>query len=462
MKKFAFLLAVLLTAFYITALPASADEKLSIVSEAAVLMDASTGQVLYQKNMDRKMYPASTTKIMTGILASQYSDMNGMVTVSEDAVKLPWDSSHIALSPGETLPLSELMYATMLASANDAANVVAEHVAGSESDFAVLMNQKAQEIGARNTHFVNPSGLHDSNHYTTAYDLALITRYGIQNPIFMSYFGTSHHTVPSTNLQPEERPLTNYQYMLLPESANYYADVIGGKVGYTREAQHTMSTVAVRDGRTLICVVLKSSNRNTKFSDTRQLLNYGFEQFSPVAIPKEQVGEQSAALYSGGERVGAVTFTAPQAYTVLLPSYLNKSDIQYKVDLPRAFDVQDMVASQVEYFAVDSQTGQRLELGNQPLQADFIYSADYCPVPSVIKVRSFGTFWPAVGKCALFVVLIPLGLGLLILFFMILKLFLLEFRFRRRLNSRRFVKAHGKNRHRTSRKYSSAGQQRYV
>jgi len=254
---------------------AAATEPESITSIAAILMDADTGEVLYSKNIHKTMYPASITKILTASLVLEYCNTHEIVTVSASAANIPRGYSHIALKAGDEISVNDAMYAMMLPSANDAANALAEHVAGSQQDFATMMNFYAEEIGAHDSRFVNPSGIPSNNQFTTAYDMALITRAAIQNPDFMEYFGATSYVLPALNSQTSAKEITGYQYMLIEDKDEYNEYVIGGKIGYTRQAGHTMSTVAQKNGRTLICVVL-GSTRDGKYADTQALLDYGF------------------------------------------------------------------------------------------------------------------------------------------------------------------------------------------
>lgn len=288
-------------------LAASAISGADITSETAVLMDAETGEVLFEKDMNKRMSPASVTKIMTGLLAVEQTLPQEIITVSDAATDLPPGSSYIALSPGERLSVKDALYALMLPSANDAANALAEHISGSQQGFVALMNHRAKEIGAFNTNFENAHGLDSDNHKTTAYDLALITREAINNEDFLIYSGMGNYTMPATNIA-AERGFVNQQYMLVDTSRFYNSDVIAGKVGYTRMAGHTMSTVAVRDGRVLICVVMNTS-RDDKYYDTEKLLTFGFDEALPLvdgvygasgigSVKIEQSGGMSSSVYN--------------------------------------------------------------------------------------------------------------------------------------------------------------------
>lgn len=254
-----------------------------IESEAAVLMDARTGQILYEKNMDEQLYPASITKIMTVLLGVENAGLQETITMSHKAVfSIELGAAHIALDEGEQINMEQALMAAMLPSANEACNGIAEHVSGSIPEFVKLMNQRAIEAGARHTNFVNPNGLADPNHLTTAYDMAAITRAAIQNPEFRRIFGTSHYIIPPTNKQPETRYLWAEHKMF--ESGRYeYQGVIGGKTGYTKESGNTLVTLAQRGDRQLIAVVLRSVN-HAVYTDTIALFDYGFNQFNDIKI----------------------------------------------------------------------------------------------------------------------------------------------------------------------------------
>jgi D-alanyl-D-alanine carboxypeptidase (penicillin-binding protein 5/6) len=309
-----------------------------IQAETAILMDADSGQILFDKNMDRRAFPASITKIMTGILALENAYPAEVITVSETAVDIDEpESSNIALIPGEELPLGEAMYALMMPSANDAANVIAEHVSGSLEAFASMMNEKAKALGAVNTHFANAHGLHEDDHYTTARDMALITRYAIAEPLFMQFFGAEAHTMPTTNMQPLERVFPNYQYMQVQTSRFYSPEVIGSKVGYTTPAKHTMVTVARLDGRTLICVVM-GTGRNQKFTDTKALLDFGFNEFTAVTLPGSSFEGVTVPIREDGETVGEAGFSEAAGFSFLLHNSLSTSAVRFEADAPESFE----------------------------------------------------------------------------------------------------------------------------
>ncbi len=256
----------------------------SLISESAVLMDADTGQVLYDKNMHTQRHPASITKIATVICGLENGNLSDKITMSDTAVwSVSRNSSHIALDVGEELTLEEASYAALLVSANEACNGIAEQCGGSIENFVSIMNETARKAGAQNTNFVNANGLRDPNHLTTAYDMACITRYALRNDDFRRIFGTFKYTMAPTNKQPEERPWSNQHYMI-SDPAFHYEGVIGGKVGYTTDALCTLVTAAERDGRTLIAVVMKSPQDYDRYHDTEALFDYGFDNFDTITI----------------------------------------------------------------------------------------------------------------------------------------------------------------------------------
>ncbi len=252
-------------------------------AEAAVLMDAKTGQILFEKNLHQRHYPASITKVMTGLLALEKGNLTDLVTMSNEAVfSIGRNSSHVALDVHEELTLEEALYALAIASANDAANGIAEHISGSLEHFARAMNEKAIAIGAGNTHFVNPHGLPDDNHYTTAHDMAIIMKEAIETPKFTQIFSAVYYEIPPTNKQPEVRCFHSRNALLNGNSR--YPGILASKSGWTSQANNTLVTAAEQENRKLIVVVLNVSNRALSYEDTVNLLDYGFQEFMDYPI----------------------------------------------------------------------------------------------------------------------------------------------------------------------------------
>ena len=302
--------------------PARAEGELQLASQTAVLMDADTGVVLYEKNMHDTMYPASITKIMTAMLAIQHLEPEQVLTVSQTAVNaVPRTSSHISLQAGERLTVRDALYAIGMESANDAANVLAEAVSGSLEAFAEEMTRQAQALGAMNTHFANANGLPDSQHFTTAYDMALITAAALKQEGLATYFSTVNYTFPATNLS-AARSFSNKD-RLLPGGQYYYEGVLMAKTGWTTSAQGTFAAVVKQGDTTLVAITLKSPLLEDKYKDTHKLMDYGFTHYSAVKVSGEQVTAQLS--------LGEYTPVKGQKFTYLIPTGTLFTDIRYSL-----------------------------------------------------------------------------------------------------------------------------------
>lgn len=264
-------------------------EQPEISADAAILIDSSSEKVLYSKNENQKMYPASTTKILTAILTIENCNLNDVVTVPYEAISsITSGYSVAALQAGEQLTVEQLLQVMLVHSANDAANVLAFHVSGSIENFANLMNNKVSELGLTNTHFTNPSGMHDENHYTTAHDLAIIMKYCMKNDTFRSLSSLKYCTIPATNKY-DVRVFNTTNELLIYDnrdvSSNYYYKyAIAGKTGYTTQAKNCLVSVAKKENLELICVVLSAgiypNNVSAKFVDTKSIFDYGYNNYT--------------------------------------------------------------------------------------------------------------------------------------------------------------------------------------
>jgi serine-type D-Ala-D-Ala carboxypeptidase (penicillin-binding protein 5/6) len=255
-----------------------ADDSLSLSADSAILMEQDSGRILFEKEAHERKRIASITKIMTAILAIESNKLDEMVTVSERAEHT--EGSSIYLKKGEKIKLLDLVYGLMLRSGNDAAVAIAEHVGGSVEGFVFLMNEKAARIGMTNTHFANPHGLDDhEDHYSTAYDMALLMRYAMHNETFREISGTKVYYAPD----PEhdwERKWRNKNRLL----TELYEYCTGGKTGYTKRAHRTLVTTASKDGENLIAVTLNASD---DWNDHITMFEYGFKQYNMVGILEE-------------------------------------------------------------------------------------------------------------------------------------------------------------------------------
>ena len=265
---------------------------------AAILIEADSGNVVFEKNADERMYPASTTKILTVWLAlvmaenleggSYDSKLENAFPVSENATNLAPDESSAKFAAGENVRLIDLCYAAMLVSGNDAATAIAEGLSGSVENFAAMMNQAAYSLGCLNTHFVNANGLHDENHYTTARDLAVLTRVAMQNETFRKIVKTDEYMLPKDNIY-RARSIVNGNNFAVQSSdekkaGRYYDGATGVKTGTTSAAGNCLVASATRDGISLISVVLGATSDTSRYEDSKKLMNYGFSQYMSTSI----------------------------------------------------------------------------------------------------------------------------------------------------------------------------------
>lgn len=312
----------------------------AVAADSAILVDATTGKILYEKNKDKQEYPASTTKVMTALLACENLDFNKTVTIDKDT---PYtEGSRIYLVEGEQLTIQQLFMSMLVESANDSAVALAKQVSGSVDQFAALMNKRAKELGALHTNFVTPNGLHNPEHMTTAYDLSLITREALKHEEFRKAVDTYHYYIPATNKQ-AERNLYNGNRLLYDTSRTVvvngvkrpikYDGAIGIKTGYTPEAGNCLIAGAKRGDTELIAVMMKS---NELYQDAITLLDYGFDNYKsvPVVAAKTKLGDIKVRRGS----VQQVSAVAPSNVAVTLPVGATDGSVVKKVELEDVVD----------------------------------------------------------------------------------------------------------------------------
>ena len=306
-----------------------------IGAQAAILMDANTGVILYSKNIHERLYPASTTKIMTALLAMENGSLDDMVEFSHEAVfSVPADGSNMGMDEGESITLEECLYGIMVASANEAANAAGEYVSGSIDDFVALMNKRAEEMGCTDTHFMNTNGLHDPEHYTSAYDLALISSYFFRNEMLCKISNTDRHHFEPTPTQPDDFYKKNKHQLINGESP--YDGILGGKTGYTDNSRQTLVTCAEQNGMRLVCVVLKEESPD-QFTDTAELFDYGFQNFQVLNISeneKKYTIESTGFLQIGDDVFGSskpILSIDTDSY-VIIPNTVTFQDLDSEID----------------------------------------------------------------------------------------------------------------------------------
>lgn len=325
---------LVLTLFTMT--PILADTVLpTLASEGAILIDGDTGQILYEKNAYAPYAPASITKLMTALLTLESLAPHDEITFSNHAVmSIERGSSNIGMRENEIITVENALYGLLLQSANEVANALAEEISGTIETFADTMNQRAIQLGAKGTHFVNPNGLYDEDHYTTAYDMALITKELLKHDYFLEIMSHSSWQIPPTNIVDEIRYLHQSHKLLNPTKAPklYREDTIAGKSGYTTKSGYTLVTVARQGTRTLIAVSLKTTASHL-YSDTNALLDYGFSTFESLTLTSNDYSI-ILPITDNTTPYGEATVTLAPSITLQLPIGTKKESLTYQPTLP--------------------------------------------------------------------------------------------------------------------------------
>lgn len=305
----------------------------SVTAEAAILMEANTGAILYAKNIHDQHYPASTTKVLTALIAMEESQMNEMVEYSSEAVNsINWrEDSNIGIKPGEAITMEQSLYGLMVGSGNECGNAIGEHISGSIEAFVEKMNQRAKELGCQNSHFVTTNGIHDDNHYTSAYDLALIAQQYFSHDLLCKMSNTLDYVIPASDtLSQKLIPYTKNK--LLAGRQYAYDGLVGSKTGYTSIAQQNLVSCAERDGMKLICVVMKDSSPD-QFTDTVNLFNFGFSNFKMVNVSENdtQYTVKSSGFFESAQDIfgnSAPLLSLDKEACVILPNDATLEDTQ--------------------------------------------------------------------------------------------------------------------------------------
>ena len=313
--------------------------EVDIQAKAALLIDPQTDTVLFEKNMHERVYPASLTKIMTTLLALEHGSLTDGIAASETALTgLDPQGSTQNIKPGEIMTLEDLLYCIMVASANEACNVVAEHIAGSVDAFVEMMNEEARRLGCEDTHFTNAHGLHDENHYTTAWDVYLITKEALRNPRFMEIANTPNKKIAPTNMTEKERVFytTNHLISKLKVSDYIYYQAKGIKTGNTLAAGHCLVSTAEKNGYYYVSVILGAAREESgvirSFTETKALFEWGFENFeNRQLVSTSDIVEKVSVLQGLNE--DEVVLVPEQKLTRLLPKNLKTEDIKREVVL---------------------------------------------------------------------------------------------------------------------------------
>ena len=324
-----------------------ATESISIKSGAGLLVERSKGKILFEKNAYEKMYPASTTKILTAIVVLENTKLDDMATVSKNALEtIPNGYVTCNLQIGEELSVKDLMYALMVKSANDAAVVLAEHVGGSVEGFSDMMNEKAKEIGCKNTHFVNPNGIHHADHYTTAYDLYLMTEYALSFEYtneFRNFVSKTSYTLPATNMYPaEDRSFTTTNELIKINNNNrkdnyYYKNALGIKTGHTSQAGYCLVSSANRDNLEFISVILDggfdANGLSERYTETIKLFDFGYDNFTLTKLKEENNIIDTITVEKATKETASLNLLIKDEITVINNKSTDVDAIEPKIEL---------------------------------------------------------------------------------------------------------------------------------
>ena len=319
-----------------------------ISADYAILTEMKSGTILYQKNAFERAYPASITKVLTALIVAERCEMNESVTFSYRATHdLAPGGSSIARTEDEVMTVEECLYALLVASANEVAQALAEHVSGSIESFAALMNLRASELGAVNSNFDNPHGLPDARHYTCAYDMALIMAEAMKNETLRTMMGTERYQIPPTNKHDEITYMAMKHPLLTNSQEMKYPYAVAGKTGYTEEALNTLVTYSRQDDNDLICVVLHANGMDRTGSDSIALFNYGFENFTCYSLSSaESVLQNKRTDFLGSD---LLQFSyASDAYCTL-PNGLTLQDLHSEVRFLKGEHTDNVLAERIYY-----------------------------------------------------------------------------------------------------------------
>lgn len=346
-KRSLFILLIFLLTFvlpFFTTTSLADTNWVNTYSPHCIVMEASTGKIIYEKDSYTKVSPASTTKIMTAILALEHCQLTDTATVSHNAIySVPLGYAHAYLKEGEVLTIEQLLHVLLIPSANDAANVLAEHIAGSINSFTTMMNTKALELGCQNTNFVNANGIQESNHYSTAYDLAIMGRYAMQNEAFRKIVSTTKYTLPATNKYMENnRYFKSTNELILPDDRDsvdnyYYPYATGIKTGYTEVAKECIVASAKKDDKEFILVILGAERTENglsgRFIDCKNLFNYAFENYTTHTINEENAVLKQVKISNTGMFSRNLDILIKDKITLVLKKDTNISTITPTVEI---------------------------------------------------------------------------------------------------------------------------------
>ncbi len=396
----------------------------SITAESAILIDADTGITLYEKDADKKRYPASITKILTSLITIENCEPNEKIKHSHEAIYgIGPGSSNIGMRENEEITVEQALHGILLASANEVCVAVAEHISGNSDNFMKMANERLQHIGATNTHFANPHGFHDDNHYTTARDMSLIMKEALKNETFVKIISTYSYTIPPTNIVNVKRPLHNSNKLINPHSNFYYEYCIGGKTGFTDEAGNTLVTYFQKDGIKLICVVLKDQGTNT-YVDSKALAEYGFGLFEEKELfnKNDYTGIINEVQYFHNKKIelGKASVIPKDSFKAKVPKNIDVNKIKTLVSLPEekegALKIGDTVG-EIDIVYSDGKTIRPLG------KVDLISNTNIDTISEDIlqEKENMEIFWKNTLRILIITGIVVLSIGIIITLVMLIK-----------------------------------------
>lgn len=362
--------------------------QVGISAEGGIVIDADSGAVLYGQNIHQDYFPASITKILTALIVIEQCDMDDIVTFSHNAVyNVEQGSTSAGMDVGDQLTVRQCLYALVLRSANEVANALAEHTAGSMEAFAAMMNAKAVSLGCTDSNFANPSGLNDPNHYTSAYDMALIAQAAFENEEFVEIDSTTYYDLPPTKRNVDGLRVYPGHRMLRRNAAQYYPGIIGGKTGYTSLAGNTLVTCAERDGMRLITVILNGAQ--THYEDTKALLDFGFSNFKTVPIADfdtTYASVENDMTIAGLPTTDLSLVGIEKDKKITLPVTADFTDAESSISYDLPVGAPEGAVAQISYTYNDRVIGSAYLMVNQSSPEETLPMADILP-----EVRSLQT-----------------------------------------------------------------------
>ena len=327
-------LAILLL-FNLILVPAVNAKEPEITATSGAVIDCIDGKILYSKNMDEKLYPASLTKVLTAILVVENCNMQDKVTISQSAIDNVQSGYLTAnIKAGEVLTVEQLLNLLLISSYNDVANALAEHVGGSTEEFVVMMNKKAKEIGCTNSNFVNSNGAHDENHYSTAHDMALIGKYAMQYDEIKNITGKIYYELGATNVYTkDDRLYQTTNEMILSGSKNYYKYASGIKTGFTTPAGYCFMVYSTKNDMPLVAVVMKSTTSDSRYEDSRKILEYAYENNTIKTIAKVGTNIQTVNIKNATSATKKLNVILEKTVTAVVKTENENKGIEPKIEI---------------------------------------------------------------------------------------------------------------------------------